>query len=69
MNEVLLEHDGCLLAPDRSRSIRDYRLVWRISYDNPAGFAWGTNWLYAILHQDDLRAGAFERTVVISANA
>jgi len=69
MNEVLNEHDGCIRAPGRSASIRDYRLVWRINFDNQAGFAWGTNWLYAIIHRDDLLAGAFENVIVTVANA
>jgi hypothetical protein len=44
-------------------------LLWRITYDNPAGFAWGTNWLYVILHADDLQVTAFEHAIVVGANA
>ena len=68
-NEALNEHYGFTPAPGRSDSIRDYRLVWRIDYDNAAGFAWGTNWLYVIIHKDDLARGALDKAVLTGANA
>ena len=68
-NEVLNEHYGFTPVPGRSDSIRDYRLVWRINFDNAAGFAWGTNWLYVIIHKDDLAAGALEKALLTGANA
>ncbi|RKH29138.1 DUF1963 domain-containing protein [Corallococcus praedator] len=43
--------------------------LWRINYDNPAGFHWGTNWVYVLIHPEDLAAGRLERAVVTSANA
>jgi hypothetical protein len=68
-NEVLNEHYGFTPAPGRSALIRDYALIWRIAFDNAAGFSWGTNWLYVIIHNDDLRDGAFQNAIVTAANA
>lgn len=69
-NEAL--NDVGNFKPDAGRagsSIRKHALVWRIDYDNPAGFAWGTNWLYVVVHSEDLARGAFEKSVVTVANA
>jgi uncharacterized protein YwqG len=68
-NESLNEHYGFVPAPGRSDSIREYRLLWRIDFDNEAGFAWGSNWLYVIIHRDDLATGALDRAVLTSANS
>jgi len=68
-NEALNEHYGFDPVPGRSSAIADYALVWRINYDNAAGFAWGTNWLYVVIHLDDLARGSFEHAVVTGANA
>lgn len=68
-NEALNEHYGFAEAPKRSDSIREYELLWRIDFDNQAGFAWGTNWLYVVIHRNELARGAFENAVVIAANA
>jgi hypothetical protein len=68
-NEALNEHYGLRPVSDRSDDIRDYALIWRIDYDNQAGFAWGTNWLYVVIHKDDLARGAFENAIVTGANA
>lgn len=42
-NEALNEHYGLEPVAGRSDDIRDYALLWRIDYDNAAGFSWGTN--------------------------
>jgi hypothetical protein len=68
-NEALNQHYGFTPPSGRSDSIRDYRLVWRIDYDNAAGFAWGTNWLYVIIHKDDLARGALHKAVLTGANS
>lgn len=68
-NEVLNEHYGLKPVPGRSDSIREYELLWRVDYDHQAGFAWGTNWLYVVIHRDDLARGALENAVVTGANA
>lgn len=68
-NEALNEHYGLTPIPGRSDAIRDYALIWRVDYDNPAGFSWGTNWLYVVIHRDDLARGAFENAIVTGANA
>ena len=68
-DEVLNEHYGLKPVSGRSNDIRDYALVWRIDADHPAGFHWGTNWLYVVIHKDDLARGAFEHAIVTGANA
>jgi hypothetical protein len=62
------EHYGFEPPPGRSRTIEEYEMLWRITFDNAAGFAWGTNWVYVIVHRDDLRAGRLDRAVVTGAN-
>ena len=68
-DRALDEHYGLKAARGRSTDIRDYALVWRIDADHPAGFHWGTNWLYVVIHKDDLARGAFEHAIVTGANA
>jgi hypothetical protein len=62
------EHYGFEPPPGRAPTIEDYEMLWRITYDNTAGFAWGTNWVYVIIHRDDLAAARLERAVVTAAN-
>jgi hypothetical protein len=66
-NEVLNEYFDP--APGSHASVREHELVWRIDFDNAAGFAWGTNWLYFLIHRDDLARGALERSCFVCANA
>jgi hypothetical protein len=68
-NEVLNEHYGLEPVAGRSDDIREYRLLWRITFDNAADFAWGTNWLYVVIHKDDLARGALENAIVTGGNA
>jgi Domain of unknown function (DUF1963) len=68
-NEALNDHYPFTPSPGRSQSIRDYALIWRITYDDAAEISWGTNWLYAVVHRDDLAQSAFERAVLTGANA
>jgi hypothetical protein len=68
-NEALNEHYGLKPARGRSDTIREYELLWRIDADHAAGFAWGTNWIYVVIHRDDLAQGAFENAIVTGANA
>lgn len=68
-HEILNENYGFVPAPGRSDNIREYALVWRIAFDNAADFAWGTNWIYLIIHREDLAVGDFGRTVLTAANA
>jgi hypothetical protein len=66
---ALDDHYGFEPPANRSESIEEYAMVWRITFDNPAGFHWGTNWVYVIIHRDDLALGRFDRCVVTGANA
>jgi hypothetical protein len=62
------EHYGFQPASGRSSAIAEYELVWRIDADHAAGFHWGTNWTYVIVHRDDLAAARLDRAVVTGAN-
>lgn len=68
-NESLNEHYGFTPTHGRSHSIREYALLWRIDCDRAADLAWGTNWLYVLIHKNDLEAGALDRAVLTGANA
>lgn len=62
------EHYGFEPASGRSDDISEYEMLLRLTFDNDAGFAWGTNWVYVILHRDDLAGGRLDRAVVTGAN-
>jgi hypothetical protein len=62
------EHSGFQPRPGRSDRIEDYEMLWRITYDNAAGFHWGTNWVYVIIHRDDLASGRIGHAIVTVAN-
>jgi Domain of unknown function (DUF1963) len=68
-NEVLNDTYNFRSAPGRSNSMRDHALLWRIDFDHAAGFSWGTNWIYVLIHKDDLARGALQHAVVTVANA
>lgn len=65
----LEDHYGFEPREGRSGEISDYELLMRITFDNQAGFGWGTNWMHVLIHKDDLAAGAFDRTVVTGSNS
>ena len=56
-------------VPGLGDSPEAYVMLWRIDLDRVAGFDWGTNWVYAVVHRDDLAANRLERAVVVTANA
>ena len=66
---VRLETTRVSKAPLEGSLFREYELLWRIDADHPAGFAWGTNWIYVVIHRDDLTHGALENAIVTGANA
>ena len=43
-------------------------MLWRITFDNVADFGWGTNWVYVIVHRDDLAEDRLDRALVTGAN-
>lgn len=55
--------------PGHGGAIGDYEMLWRITFDNPSGFHWGSNWLYVLVHHEDLVAGRLDRAVVTGANS
>ncbi|HYO59863.1 DUF1963 domain-containing protein [Archangium sp.] len=62
------EHSGFEPPPGRGSAIDEYELLWRITFDNSAGFAWGTNWVYVLIHEADLAENRLDRAVVTTAN-
>jgi hypothetical protein len=62
------EHYGFEPAPGRSDDIEEYELLWSITFDNVADFAWGSNMVYVIIHRDDLAEARLDRAVVTGAN-
>jgi hypothetical protein len=68
MNEVMNEYfNGAPVGP--LTEVRHHRLVWRINWDNAADFAWGTNWIYVVVHERDLADRRLDRALVRIANA
>jgi hypothetical protein len=66
---TLNEHYGFTPKVGRSNNIKDYQMIWRISWDNQSGMGFGTNWYYVIIHKQDLEHGQFENSIVTAANA
>ena len=61
-------HYGFAPQPGRSSDIRDYEMLLRITFDNDADFAFGTNCLYVIIHHRDLADGRLDQAVATGAN-
>jgi hypothetical protein len=55
--------DGC------SNDIALYDSLLTLTFDNNAGFSWGSNWVYLIVPRDDLARGDLRRVVVTGANS
>lgn len=51
-----------------SDDINDYEQLLRLTFDNPAGFHWGSNVLYLLVPRRDLDAGDLRRVVCTAAN-
>lgn len=68
-NEILSQHESFVHQAGGSTSIRDYALIWRVSFDNQAGFDWGTHWIYALIEKQYLERGELNRAVVAIENA
>jgi hypothetical protein len=49
-------------------SLTDYEPLLRLTFDNNAGFSWGTNWSYLIVPRADLARGELSRVVVAHGN-
>lgn len=49
---------------DLPRKIGEYEVLLCFTHDTAAGYAWGNNWVYVILHRDDLAEGRLDRAVV-----
>ncbi|MCC6751894.1 MAG: DUF1963 domain-containing protein [Deltaproteobacteria bacterium] len=55
--------------PDCSGDASDYEMLVRLTFDNAAGFSWGTNWIYLLVPKNDLARGDLSRVLVTGANA
>jgi Domain of unknown function (DUF1963) len=55
--------------PGCSAQLADYESLLRLTFDNAAGFAWGTNWLYLLVQRSDLERGDLGRVLVTGANS
>ncbi|WP_240360261.1 DUF1963 domain-containing protein [Pyxidicoccus caerfyrddinensis] len=55
--------------PGGPTDVGAYEQLLRLTFDNAAGFAWGTNWVYLLIHQDDLREERLDRVGFAIANA
>ncbi|MBX3188631.1 MAG: DUF1963 domain-containing protein [Labilithrix sp.] len=62
------DHYGFEPPRGRTNDVTEYEMLLRITFDNAAGFSWGTNWTYVLVHRDDLAEGRLERAVVTGAN-
>lgn len=62
------EHYGFEAPEGCSNDISDYELLLRLTYDNQADFAWGTNWIYLIVPKSDLERGDLSRIIPTGAN-
>lgn len=63
------EHYGFAPPPGCTEDLATYESLLRLTFDRPAGFAWGTNWVYLLVPRDDLAQGDLRRIVVTGANA
>ena len=67
-SEGLEEHYGFRAPAGCTDNIQDYEMLLRLTYDNQAGFGWGTNWVYVLVPRDDFGHGDLSRAVVTGAN-
>lgn len=63
------EHYGFTPPAGCSDEIASYECLLRLTFDNAAGFAWGTNWIYLLVPRDDLARADLSRVVVTGANS
>jgi hypothetical protein len=50
------------------KDITDHEMLLRVTFDNAAGFAWGTNWIYLLAPRSDLSRGDLSRLTVTAAD-
>lgn len=60
---------GALLEKLQVQELRDATTVLRLAGDQAAGFGWGTNWVYYLVNNEDLRAGRLDGITCSIANA
>ncbi|WP_375769083.1 YwqG family protein [Archangium gephyra] len=54
--------------PGRGSALDEYAQLLRLTFDNPTGFGWGSNWVYVLIHEADLAENRLDRAVVTLAN-
>jgi hypothetical protein len=60
---------GFTAPPGCGQNIAAYECLLRLTFDNAAGFGWGTNWIYLLVPAEDLARGDLSRIVVTGANS
>lgn len=68
-HELFPEATSALLEELQLKELRDATTVLRVAGDVAAGFDWGTNWVYYLVKNEDLRAGRLDRMTCSVANA
>jgi hypothetical protein len=63
------EHYGINPPRDFTDDIDAYECLLRLTFDNNAGFGWGTNWIYLLVPREDLKRGDLSRITVTGANS
>ena len=48
------DHSGFTAPPGCRDDINDYEMLVRLTFDNVAGFGWGTNWVYVLAPKSDI---------------
>ena len=65
----LEEHYGFDPRDGLTDDIERYEMLVRLTYDNVADFGWGTNWLYILVPNEDLKHGDLSRFAFTAANS
>ena len=65
----LADHYGFTPPPGCSSDLASYECLLRLTFDNVAGFAWGSNWIYLLAPTEDVRRADLSRVVVTAANS
>ena len=59
--------DGLEPPPGRGSALDEYAQLLQLTFDHPAGFAWGSNCVYVLIHEADLAENRLDRAVVTRA--
>ncbi len=68
MHEMWGHASSALLEDLREEELTDRRVLLYCTYDHAADFAWGSNCLYVVIDEPDLRSNRFDRSKSFVAN-